>query len=170
MNKKEFWSKLSWVLNERQYESIVDLVIPSDITTLLLYNTHDLWLNEEQFHALMESVGSTEKLYIAQNDSDKIYEFDFPMSYHDYASLNLFSVTYLMSNQFDWLVIMDEGIESGIGVLAAKNEVIDKFSSRYKNEIHDIQNLIAFHYRDASRDPHSMNNLIKILSLWHGKK
>ena len=51
-------------------------MIPSDIPTFLLYNTNDLWLNEEQFNALMESIGSTEKFYIAQNDSEEIYEFD----------------------------------------------------------------------------------------------
>ena len=169
MNKKEFWSNLSWVLNERRYGSIEEFVIPSDIPTFLLYNTNDLCLNEEQFNALMESIGSTEKLYIAQTDSDKIYEFDFPMSYNDYQSLDLFSMTYLSSTQFDWIVVIDENLESGIGVLATKNEIIDKFLSRYKNGVRDIQNLIAFHYRDASRNPHSMDNLIKILSLWNGK-
>ena len=59
-------------------------MIPSDIPTFLLYNTNDLCLNEEQFNALMESIGSTEKFYIAQNDSEEIYEFDLPMSYNDY--------------------------------------------------------------------------------------
>ena len=169
MNKKEFCSNLSWVLNERRYESIEDFVIPSDIPTFLLYNTNDLCLNEEQFNALMQSIGSIEKLYVAQNDSEEIYELDFPMSYSDYQSSDLFSMAYITSNKFDWLVIIDENLESGIGVLAANDEVIDNFSSRYKNGIHDIQNLIAFHYRDASRNPHSMDNLIKILSLWHGK-
>ena len=93
MKKKEFWSNLSWVLNEQRYESIEDFMIPSDIPTFLLYNTNDLCLNEEQFNALMESIGSTEKFYIAQNDSEEIYEFDLPMSYNDYQSLNLFSIT-----------------------------------------------------------------------------
>ena len=169
MKKKEFWSNLSWVLNEQRYESIEDFMIPSDIPTFLLYNTNDLCLNEEQFNALMESIGSTEKFYIAQNDSEEIYEFDLPMSYNEYQSLNLFSITYLASNKFDWLVIIDENLESGMGILAAKDEIIDNFTSRYESAIHDIQNLIAFHYRDASRNPYSMDNLIKILSLWHGK-
>ena len=165
MNKKEFLSNLSWVLNERQYETIEELVIPFDISTFLLYNTNDLCLNEEQFNALMESIGSTEKLYIAQNDSDEVYKLVFPISYNDYQSLDLFSMTYITSNNFDWLVIIDENLESGIGILAAEDEVIDGFLSRYKNGIHGIQNLISFHYKDASRNPHSMDNLIKILSL-----
>ena len=169
MNKKEFLSNLSWVLNERQYETIEELVIPFDISTFLLYNTNDLCLNEEQFNALMESIGSTEKLYIAQNDSDEVYKLVFPISYNDYQSLDLFSMTYITSNNFDWLVIIDENLESGMGILAAKDEIIDNFTSRYESAIHDIQNLIAFHYRDASRNPYSMDNLIKILSLWHGK-
>lgn len=81
MKKKEFWSNLSWFLNEQRYESIEDFMIPSDIPTFLLYNTNDLCLNEEQFNALMESIGSTEKFYIVQNDSEEIYEFDLQMSY-----------------------------------------------------------------------------------------
>ena len=170
MKKKEFWSNLSWALNEQRYESIEDFMIPSDIPTFLLYNTNDLCLNEEQFNALMESIGSTEKFYIAQNDSEEIYEFDLPMSYNDYQSLNLFSMTYLTSNKFDWLVIIDENLESGIGVLATKSDLIEKYSSRYKDGLNDIQNLVAFHYKDASRNPHSIENLIKILSLWHGKR
>ena len=80
-------------------------------------------------------------------------------------------MTYLTSNKFDWLVIIDEALESGVGVLLARSHVlIDDYSSRYKNGIKDIQNLIEFHDRDASRNPHAMDNLIKILSLWHGEK
>ena len=37
--------------------------------------------------------------------------------------------TYLSSTQFDWIVVIDENLESGIGVLATKNEIIDKFLS-----------------------------------------
>ena len=79
---------------------------------------------------------------------------------------NLFSGIFRdPAGQFD----APDVIADGMGILAAKDEIIDNFTSRYESAIHDIQNLIAFHYRDASRNPYSMDNLIKILSLWHGK-
>ena len=170
MDKSTFWSKLSWILNGNKCEFLGDLSIPSNVQTMLIYNTNDLCLSETQFDALMESIDSTEKIYVAQNDFDKIFELDFPVSYAEYQFLDLFSMTYLTSNQFDWLVIIDENLESGIGVLATKSDLIEKYSSRYKDGLNDIQNLIAFHYKDASRNPHSIENLIKILSLWHGKR
>ena len=171
MNQQIFWSNLSWALGEKTYESIEDLDIPSHVPTFLLYNTNDLCLSEKQFNALIESIGPTEKIYVAQNYPEEIREFDFPLSYSDYQSQYLLPMTYLTSNKFDWLVIIDEALESGVGVLLAKSDaIIDNYSSRYKNGIKDIQNLIEFHYRDASRNPYAMDNLITILSLWHGSR
>ncbi len=165
-----FWQNLSWIMNEDKGDSILDLNIPDHVETLLIYNTNDLWLSENQFNALMESIRSPEKIYVAQNDSDEIVEVSFPMSYKEYCDLDLYSLTYVTSNHFDWLLIMDEGIESGIGVLATKNELIGRYCSRYTQAKQDIQDLIAFHHRDASRNPYSIECLNKILSLWHEKK
>ena len=157
-------SNLSWAFNNKNADSIKDLSIPSDTQTLLLYNTNDLCLSEAQFNALTASIAPADKFYVFQSDSDKIYEFDYPMTYDEYQALELFSITYLTSDKFDWAVVIDENLESGIGILAAKSGVIERFSARYGNCLNDIQELIAFHYRDASRNPHSIGNLIKILA------
>lgn len=170
MDKNYFFSKLSWILNGNKYDSMLEFDIRDNVPTLLLYNTNDLCLNEEQFNALMDSIRTPQKLYVAQNDSEQIYEFDFPMSYDCYESLNLYSISYLTSDKFDWLVIIDEALESGVGVLASNGDVINEFSTRYKNAISDIQNLVEFHFSDFSRNKNSIETLMKILSLWRSKK
>lgn len=169
MNKKTLNENLQWVLDGNKYETIYELKIPTDVQTMLLYNTNDLYLNPSQFKALMSSIDPSEKIYVAQNDSDDIYEFESSVLYDEYQALNIYSMTYLTSSSFDWVVILDENLESGIGILAAKNKLIEDYPLSYQETLNDIQMMIEFHYRDAVRNPHSIDNLVKILSLWHGK-
>ena len=169
MNKKTLNENLQWVLDGNKYETIYELKIPTDVQTMLLYNTNDLCLNPSQFKALMSSIDPSEKIYVAQNNSDDIYKFESSVLYDEYQALNLYSMTYLTSSSFDWVVILDENLESGIGILAAKNKLIEDFSLSYQETLNDIQMMIEFHHRDVVRNPHSIDNLVKILSLWHGK-
>lgn len=170
ITKKDFFSKLSRILKGAHFECIYDLKISSEISTTLLYNTMDLWLNKGQFDALIDLVDPQDKIYIVHNDSDKVYEVCLPVSYEEYKSLNLFSMTFLSSSNFDWVVILDEGLESGMGVIAGNDEFIANFHSRYGKSLIDLQSLISFHYHDLDRNPSSLKNLIKVLSLLHIKE
>ena len=66
---------------------------------------------------------------------------------------------------FDWVIVLDEGFESGVGVLIGASDFVKKYISQYKDGLKDIYDLITFHYKDSHRNPHSIENLIKILSL-----
>ncbi|MBO5981871.1 MAG: hypothetical protein J6Q24_05435 [Clostridia bacterium] len=168
MTKQDFIEKLKCFLGESVInDSVLDLNIPSDVQTCLLYNTDDLWLNKKQFDALMDITSSYEALYIAQNDSDETYRFDLPMSYDEYSALNLYSVSFIASDKFDWVIVIDECLESGIGILIGASDFIKKFNTLYPNGLTDVYDLISFHYRDQVRNPKSIQNLIKLLSFVH---
>ena len=167
ISKKEILLKLQRFFEGDEIESIYDLNISPYISTALIYNTNDLCLNKEQFDSLLSVIGPLETIYVVQNDSDTIYEFDLPMVYEEYQSLNLFSLTVLTSSSFDWAVIIDEELESGIGFFVASNELVENFNFRYKGGLNDMLDLISFSFRDLSRNPRSIQNLFKIFSLLH---
>ncbi len=168
MTKQDLVEKLKLFLGESKInDSILDLNIPSDIPTALLYSTNDLWLNKKQFDALMDITSSYKALYIAQNDSDEMFRFDLPMSYEEYINLNLYSVSFITSDKFDWVIVIEEGLESGIGVMIGDLRFIKNFNTLYSDSLTDIYELISFHYRDQARNPKSIQNLIKLLSFVH---
>lgn len=168
MTKQDFMEKLKCFLGDDKIDySILDLNIPSDVQTCLLYNTDDLWLNKKQFDALMDITSSYKALYVAQNDSDETYRFDLPMSYDEYSALNLYSVSFITSDKFDWVIVIEEDLESGIGILIGAPDFIKKFNALYSEGLTDIYELISFHYRDQAKNPKSIQNLIKLLSFVH---
>ena len=168
MTKQDFMEKLKCFLGDDKIDySILDLNIPSDVQTCLLYSTNDLWLNKKQFDALMDITSSYKALYIAQNDSDETFRFDLPMSYEEYINLNLYSVSFITSDKFDWVIVIEEGLESGIGVMIGDLHFINNFNTLYSDSLTDIYELISFHYRDQARNPKSIQNLIKLLSFVH---
>ncbi len=167
MTKQDFLSKLTHILNVDAINTIYELDISSEAQTTLLYNTNDLCLNENQFNSLINLISTEDIIYMVQNDSEEVYELSIPLSYNEYKSLDLFSMTFLSSKKFEWVVIVDEELESGIGVIASNKEFIDAFDSKYKSGLNDLHDLISYYYRNASRNPLSIYNLTKILSLLH---
>ena len=168
MTKQDLIEKLKHFLGESVInDSILDLNIPSDVPTALLYNTYDLWLNKKQFDALMDITSSYEALYIAQNDSDETYRFDLPISYDEYKALNLYSVSFITTDKFDWVIVIDECLESGIGVMIGDLRFIKNFNTLYSDSLTDIYELISFHYINQAKNPKSIQNLIKLLSFVH---
>lgn len=136
----------------------------------MLYNTNDLCLNKDQFYVLMSLLSGQRKIYVAQNDSDEVFELDTSAYYKDYESLDLFSMTYLSSDSLDWVAVIDEELESGIGVLIADSDLINRFNSNYADELNDTNNLISFFYRDSHRNRFSIQNMVRVLSLLHTAK
>jgi hypothetical protein len=167
MNKKELISNIARFCKIDKFESIYELKISSDRSTALIYNTNDLWLNKQQFEILISLISCEETLYVAQVYSEKIYELKLPIKYEEYEMLDIFSCCFITSSKFDWIIVLDEGFESGIGILIGASDFVKKYISQYKDSLKDIYDLITFHYKDSPRNPHSTENLIKILSLAH---
>lgn len=165
ISKKEFFAKVECFLGGVSFNEIYDLKIPADKASLLLYNTEDLWLSRAQFDALTALLPNEKMLYIAQNDSDEVYELGVREQYEEYERLNLFSLSFISSENFDWAIVIDEGVEAGTGFLVSSAEFAERYASEYGECLKDMYDLIEFHYRDAARNPNSIENLTKILSL-----
>ena len=167
MHRKDFFLNLGWAFNGVEFNSIYDLEVSKNVYTSLIYNTNDLCLNKAQFCTLMRFLKEQDKIFIAQNDFQEVYEFNYPMCYEDYESLDLFSMTYISSNRFDWVVVIDEELESGIGILIADSKIVNDFNDHYTDELRDTNDLISFFFHDSRRNPNSIRNMVKILSLLH---
>lgn len=167
MKKENFFSNISEICNINNLDSIYDLAIAPKNYSTLLYNTNDLFLNQKQFEVLLKLCSNSDTIYVAQHDSDEVYEICLPISYEDYKSLDLYSITYLSSKEFKWVIVIDEELESGVGVLISNTALINDFNSVYQDELKDLFDLISFYFRDASRNPLSIQNMIKVLSLLH---
>lgn len=167
MHKDDFFLKLSWAFSGSGFDSIYDLEVPENVYTSLIYNTNYLCLNKAQFGVLMEFLKGQDKIFIAQNDSKEVFEFNCPVRYEDYESLDLFSMSYLSSSRFDWVVVIDEELESGIGFLIADSKTVKDFNAHYANELRDTNDMISFYFRDLIRNQHSIRDMVKFLSLLH---
>lgn len=73
----------------------------------------------------------------------------------------------LSSSRFDWVVVIDEELESGIGFLIADSKTVKDFNAHYANELRDTNDMISFYFRDLLRNQHSIRDMVKFLSLLH---
>ena len=76
-------------------------------------------------------------------------------------------MSYLSSSRFDWVVVIDEELESGIGFLIADSKTVKDFNAHYANELRDTNDMISFYFRDLLRNQHSIRDMVKFLSLLH---
>ena len=167
ISKKDFLSNIECFLDVDKFEAIEELKISSNNASVLIYNTNDLWLSKPQFDVLTKLISPQKTLYVAQKDSEDIYELELPIKYEEYSKLDLFSISFIASEKFDWVIVMDEGLESGIGILIGNPDFVKQYISKYENGLKDLYDLITFHYRSNSRNSHSIEKLMKILSFAH---
>ena len=152
-NKDRILSNLRWAIGEGRCDAIEELQIPADVKSCLLYHTNDLCLSESQFCALQRVTEQIEQFYVVQCDSDEVIRLDGSTPYEAYAELNLYSMTYLTSDRFEWVVVIDEHLESGIGVIVSKTDLIDRYASFYPKLIADAEDLFRFLRKDLVRNP-----------------
>ena len=131
ITKNEFISKVACFFGGNEFDSIYDLKIATDKSYVIINNTNDLWLNEPQFDAITRLISSQKALYVAQNDSDEVYRLALPTTYDEYYNLDLFSLAFIASENFDWVIAIDEGFECGTGILIGSKEFAEAFYSPY---------------------------------------
>ena len=129
MTKAEFLSMIEHFFAEKDFDAITDLEIALGKAYVIINKTADLWLSEAQFNAITHLVGSQRALYVVQSDSDDVYRLVLPTSYNEYYNLNLFSLSFIAPESFDWVIVIDEGVEFGRGVLIGNEEFVNTFVS-----------------------------------------
>lgn len=144
------------LIRNRHISDIGDLDICEGLCTSLIYPTDDFFLYKDQFDAVMQLIINDEKMLILQVDWDnaiyssesKVYSFDKSIDYLEYRNIWLDYKTLIFSDSFKWVIVIDECVEGGIGILVADSDIIERFESFYKREKIDIVDFFEFHIKD----------------------
>lgn len=168
---KKFYSEIKQLIDAQRIESLIDVEIPEDLHASLLYSTDDYFLSEKQFSSLVKLLQEGDSLYVMQlGDSDdlselnhELYEFPFFCSYEDYRALDFYSISILFSSQYNWVLVIDESLEGGIGLFVGEKDAVDLFESFYGRTAKDLCELVLFFLRDSDRNKNSLLYMERLL-------
>ena len=154
-NTAEIKRHIQKLLTTTKLQDIDDVKFNPGFRKVLLYPTEDLALTNEQFEALLKAhTGS--RIFVMQigydddflSDNNDVYVLSAPCSYEEYENLRFDTITILFSEDDDWIVLIDESAEGGVGLLAATSQVIERFESYYKNSKNDIISFVSYYLHD----------------------
>ncbi len=146
---------------------------PEGFAITLLYSTDDLFLTEHQFNALKSVINQDTRIYVTQNDEDNpmtadnylIWELSADIMYDEYVEIPLFSNAIIFPNTLDWILIIEETLDGGVGILAGNVTMISAFESAYGQTRRDVRDLVLFHLEHSRiRDTYN-DNLKRLLSM-----
>lgn len=169
----KFYTQIKNLIKKYDFDSIDDVVFGDNLYKTFIYTTDDYYLYEDQFRALTSILHKDEILYVAQmgyqcnlfDVSNKIVEMRFPFSYSEYRKIDLHSIAVLFSNRFEWILIIDESIEGGEGILAGSLNFISKFNFNYSRSLKDLIQFVEFSIMDSQRRNTEFNHLMNIFHL-----
>lgn len=156
-----FKKQISKVLLSTKIVSLTDLKYPKEYKKTILYPTNDLLLFEKQFLSLIKLLDRNAPLFLMQageNDDfrdsrNQIYIISSPFSFNDYMRIEgLYSMTMHFSSPCKWILLIDESLEGGIGVLIGEKEIIEQFENTYGRTSEDRKKLELFFEKDAKRN------------------
>lgn len=172
-----FVSGIEQILKTERIESLTDLAFSKEAEVSLLYPTDDFFLTEEQFSAIVTLLSEGERLYVMQlGESDDlsamnrvVYEFCAPFSYEEYRTLDFYSMSILFSSRNHWVMVIDESLRGGIGVLAGDSEIVRLFEAHYGETKRDICALAMFFAEDAARNENALSYMKSLLGMMKGE-
>ena len=132
---------LSKILIPQKLEGFQDIITIANnkaFERILLYPTNDVLLTEEQFCALRNAMNG-EFLYAREvGETGKWYDMGQPFyrlskcdTYEQFVQLPFWSISVFFDETFDWVILIDESLEGGIGLLLASEEIKDSFVKYY---------------------------------------
>jgi hypothetical protein len=65
----------------------------------------------------------------------------------------------------DWILIIDESLDGGIGILGGDSEIVDIFEKEYGKTKKDMCKLVKFFIEDSNRNKHALLYMKKIFDL-----
>ena len=153
--------QISRVLLNSKIVSLKDLKYPKLYKKTILYPTNDLLLYEKQFLSIIELLEGNAPLFFMQageNDDfrdsrNQAYIISSPFSFNDYMKIDgLYSMTIHFSSPCKWILLIDESLEGGIGLLIGEKEIIEQFENTYGRTSEDRKKLELFFEKDAKRN------------------
>ena len=162
----------SFIKNEKM-ESLADLQFLPGLKKTLFYPTEDYALTRSQFELLTQLLCDDKCLLILPlsrngtwDDAEDIFRLSAPFLYEEYASLPLATPTIHFSNSGNWLLITDECLEGGTGIIAVFDHAADAFAPLFAESRTDILRFSDFYLQDGqTRTGHYdlLSSVIKML-------
>lgn len=165
--------KINKILKCKKIESLIDVEFAKKVNVSIIYPTDDYLLDELQFQAIVNLLDKNDNLYIMQLGIDsnlhslnhELYQLNYPYSYQEYQLLEFYSISVVFSNKLDWILLIDESLNGGIGILAGDSTNINLFETTYGKTKNDICKLGEFFIEDATRNKNALLYMKKIFNL-----
>lgn len=159
-------------IRNKKISDIVEISLCEGITSSLIYPTDDHLLYECQLSAVVKLLEEHESLYALQlgwsdvlgADTNELFILSPPFN-EEYYNLDLSTFTLLFSNSYQWLVLIDEAQEGGVGLIVGEKDIIEKFDSIYGRTKQDIVSFVNFHLDEEKRRSRTLTILPKIIKI-----
>lgn len=166
--------KLKALTGQNRNATICEVNFHPGYNTVFLFPTYDVYLNEQQYMALRNFLTQLnektfyvlnyytllqEKSYQVLTDHEFIYQLNSDTSYEEYTDLFLTEMSYIVSENFNWFIAIEESIENGMGIFVADRNLIALFQKCYPQYRLDLDNLLA-----AANNPNG-EHLKRILAM-----
>lgn len=162
----------SFIENE-QMESLADLQFLPNLKKALFYPTEDYALTQPQFELLTQLLCDNESLLICPlsrngtwDDKEDIFALSAPFLYEEYTSLPFSTPTIHFSSSGNWILITDECLEGGTGIIAVAEHAATSFLPLFAESRTDILRFTDFYLQDGqARTGHYdlLSSVIKML-------
>lgn len=128
-----------FVTNTR-LDYLFDVKLAEGKRAVMLYPTYDLWLFEPQFKLLQQFARQLgEKNFFLTQFFDierrkkrlfrtiKSHKLTTRTTYEEYLSVNLYSISVLLSVKGTWALLIDETFHDGYGIFISDSKTVEQF-------------------------------------------
>lgn len=165
--------KLKRFLREGKFDYITEDVLTEGYQKRILYPTEDFHLTEVQFDAIKRLLCPNEHLNLFQmgfkdgffSPQNSYHHMNCDLSYQDYDEIWIDSIAILSPDSYEWIVLIDEAAEGGLGVFIAPEEIIREFSQIYTNFVSDIINFVDYFVRKRRSTPEMYKYMMDVLHM-----
>ena len=141
--------KLNMLIDTENVKTVFDIKLNKNSACRIIYPTDDLWLNSNQLNVLFNLNNCNHSLNLLQEgDTGKLFSdgsdvFAFTKNeIQDYLDYNLYSICAIFPDNCEWICLIDETFDAGMGVLIGNDTIISAFNSLYcSSEETDLLNL-----------------------------
>ncbi|MCH5161726.1 MAG: hypothetical protein J1G04_06820, partial [Clostridiales bacterium] len=142
------------LIGENHSTYLSDFQIPSGYKKVVLFPTYDVYLNKKQYMALKSFLKQVNEdnfyalnyytilnddSYCVLDDHNIIYQINRDTSYKEYTDLFLVEMSYIVSKNFDWFIVMEENRDAGAGFFVARDDLIELFQKNYPQYLLDLE-------------------------------
>lgn len=165
--------RLKRFLRKGLFNCINEGVLSKEFQKRLLYPTNDFHLTKEQFDAVKCLLRPNENLYLFQMGFDggffslknSYYQMNRNLEYHDYSEIWIDSISVLSSDAWEWIVLIDEAADGGLGVFVASEEIIRRFSQIHADLATDIIRFVDFFVCNSRSSQEMYGYMMEILHM-----